>query len=164
MQNLELTVTDKQFKIEKQLIYYYMTIYFFVKNVFIFVWRLLEIWTSSRASITFTIDSRSFSALNWWENRMSLSITCKTSFFARRYSQGANLILSGSSISSTTFLSLDTSITSSAGFSCCTMISFLIFWRQKCCPHLLLASRKQYPFQNPHNYLGQTHQQVPSPN
>ena len=37
MQNLEITVTDKQFKIEKQLIYYYMTIYFFVKNVFIFV-------------------------------------------------------------------------------------------------------------------------------
>ena len=164
MQNLELTVTDKQFKIEKQLIYYYMTIYFFVKDVFIFLWRLLKIWKSSRAAITFTIDSRNSSSLNWWENRMILSITGKTSFFARHHSQGVNLILSGSLISSTTSSSLDTSITSSAGLLCCTMISFSIFWLQKCRPHLLLASRKQYPFQNPHNHLGQAHQQVPSPN
>ena len=40
-------VTDKHLKMEKQLIYLYITIYFFVKSL-IFVWRLLEIWRSCR--------------------------------------------------------------------------------------------------------------------
>ena len=110
LQNLELTITDKQFKMEKQLVYLYMTFYLFVKNAVIFLWRLLEIWRSCRLSIIFTNNSRSSSLSNWWVNRMPLSITYKVS--------EADLILSGSSIYLSTSSLFDTSINSSAGFSC----------------------------------------------
>ena len=104
-------------------------------------------------SITFTIDSRSSSLSNWWENRVTLFITWKV--------LEADLILSGSSISSSTSSSFDTSITSSAGFHVIQWFLFEFLDARKCCPHLLLASRKQYPCQNPRNHLGQRHQQVP---
>ena len=100
-----------------------MTIYFFVKNVVIFVWRLHQIWRSCRPSIIFTIDSRSSSLSNWWENCMTLSITCKSSKM--------DWILSGSLISSSISSLLDASITSSAGFSYFSMICFQISCRQE---------------------------------
>ena len=71
---------------------------------------------------------------------------------------------SGSLISSSTSSSLDTSITLSAGFSCFSLIFFEFPNARKCCPHLLLTSRKQYPCRNPRNLLLQRHQWVPSPN
>ena len=60
------------------------------------------------------------------ENHMTLSTTCKAS--------ETDLILSGSSISSWTSSSLDTSITSLAGFSCFSVISFRISCRQEMLP------------------------------
>ena len=115
LQNLELMVTGKQLKIKTQLIFDYMTIYFFLKNVVTFFWHLLEIWRSCRPLITFAIDSRS-SALSNRENCMILSINYKAS--------EADLTVSRSSISSSTSLWLDTSITLSAGLSCFWIISF----------------------------------------
>ena len=76
---------------------------------------------------------------NWWENRMTLSITWKVS--------EADLILPGSSVSSSMSLFLDTSITSSAGFYVFQCFPFEFPDARKCCPHLLLVLRKQDPCQ-----------------